>query len=137
VRLAIILSVLSLVFSIQAQVASKPVPQDDADLKSVEQKWVNAYYSGDYKTLSLIEADDFKAIANNDKPQTKAEQIAAIQGRGPAGVPSPNIEEEIRHYGDVAVVTGLNESSNVRFTTVWFQTNGQWKIVHLHYSTGN
>jgi ketosteroid isomerase-like protein len=136
-RLAITLSVLSLVFSIQAQVASKPVAADDADLKSVEQKWVNAYYSGDDKTLSLIEADDFKAIANNEKPQTKAEQIAAVQGRGPVGVPSPNVEEEVRHYGDVAVITGLNESSNVRFTTVWVKMSGQWKIVHLHYSTGN
>jgi ketosteroid isomerase-like protein len=35
------------------------------------------------------------------------------------------------------VITGLNESSNVRFTTVWFKRSGQWKIVHLHYSTGN
>ena len=136
-RLVIILSILSLACSTQAQVAGKAAAADDADLKSVEQKWVNAYYGGDDKTLSLIEADDFKAIANNEKPQTKTEQIAVVQGRGPVGVPSPNVEEEIRHYGDVAVITGLNESSNVRFTTVWFKTNGQWKIVHLHYSTGN
>jgi hypothetical protein len=76
---------LSLFFSIQAQVASKPVAADDTDLKSVELKWVNAHYSGDDKTLSLIEADDFKAIANNEKPETKAEQIAAVQVRGPVG----------------------------------------------------
>ena len=136
-RLVIILSILSLACSIQAQVAGKATAADDADLKSVEQNWVKAYYSGDDKTLSLIEADDFKAMANNEKPQTKAEQIAGVRGRGPVGVPSPNVEEEIRHYGDVAVITGLNESANVRFTTVWFKTNGQWKIVHLHYSTGN
>jgi ketosteroid isomerase-like protein len=136
-RLAITASVLALACSTLAQVAAKPAAGDDADLKSVEQKWVNAYYGGDDKTLSLIEADDFKAIANNEKPQTKAEQIAGVQGRGPVGVPSPNVEEEIRHYGEVAVITGLNESSNVRFTTVWYKTNGQWKIVHLHYSTGN
>jgi hypothetical protein len=74
---------------------------------------------------------------NNEKPQTKAEQIAAVKGRGPVGVPSPNVEEAIRHYGDVALITGLNESSNVRYTTVWVKMNGQWEIVHLHYSTGN
>lgn len=136
-KLAIIFSFLSLVCSIHAQVATKSAAVDDADLKSVEQKWINAYYSGDDKTLSQIESDDFKAIANNQKPQTKAEQIAEVQGRGAVGVPSPNVEEEIRHYGDVAVITGLNESSNVRFTTVWFKTNGQWKIVHLHYSMGD
>ena len=136
-RLAMIFSILSLACSLQAQVAGKAAAADDADLKSVEQNWVKAYYSGDDKTLALIEADDFKAMANNEKPQTKAEQIADVRGRGPVGVPSPNVEEEIRHYGDVAVITGLNESANVRFTTVWFKTNGQWKIVHLHYSTGN
>lgn len=136
-RVAIILSVMSLACSTLAQVAAKPATADDSDLKSVEQKWVNAYYSGDDKTLSQIEADDFKAIANNQKPQSKAEQIAEVHGRGPVGVPSPNVEEEIRHYGDVAVITGLNESSNVRFTTVWFKTNGEWKIVHLHYSMGD
>lgn len=136
-RVAILLSVMSLACSTLAQVAAKPAAADDSDLKSVEQKWVNAYYSGDDKTLSQIEADDFKAIANNQKPQTKAEQIAEVRGRGPVGVPSPNVEEEIRHYGDVAVITGLNESSNVRFTTVWFKTNGEWKIVHLHYSMGD
>lgn len=133
----IIFAVVSLSCLLQAQVAAKPAASEDADLKSVEQKWVNAYYSGDDKTLSQIESDDFKAVANNQKPQTKAEQIAEVQGRGPVGVPSPNVEEEIRHYGDVAVITGLNESSNVRFTTVWYKTNGEWKIVHLHYSSGN
>jgi hypothetical protein len=136
-RLALFFSVLTLIALTPAGLSGKPSNPDDADLKSVEQKWVNAYYSGDDKTLSQIEADDFKAIANNEKPQTKAEQIAEVKNRGPAGVPSPNVEEEIRHYGDVAVIPGLNESSNVRFTTVWFKTNRQWKIVHLHYATGN
>lgn len=136
-RLAFGFLVLTLLTLTHAELSGRPTTSDDADLKSVEQKWVNAYYSGDDKTLSLIEADDFKAIANSEKPQTKAEQIAEVKSRGPVGVPSPNVEEEIRHYGDVAVITGLNESSNVRFTTVWFKTDGQWKIVHLHYSMGN
>ena len=136
-RLTLFLSVLILICGMQAQKAGQSSAGADADLKSVEEKWVTAYYSGDDKTLAQLETDDFMAIANNDKPQTKAEQIAAVQSRGPLGVPSPNIEEEIRHYGDVAVITGLNQSSNVRFTTVWYKMNGQWKVVHLHYSMGN
>jgi ketosteroid isomerase-like protein len=104
-------------------------------LKSTEQQWVNAYYSGDGKTLSRLEADDFTVIANGQK-ETKTQQIAEAEGRGPVGVPQPNVEEEVRHYGDVALITGLSGGSNVRFTAVWVKLNGSWKVVHLHYTQG-
>jgi ketosteroid isomerase-like protein len=118
-----------------AQTAGKSAATDDSDLKSTEQKWVAAYYAGDGKTLSNLESDDFTAIANNQK-QTKAQQIAEAEGRGPIGVPQPNVDEEIRHYGDVALITGLSGAANVRFTTLWVKQDGSWKVVHLHYSTG-
>lgn len=108
---------------------------DDSDLKSTEQKWVAAYYAGDGKTLSTFEADDFTVIANGQN-QTKAQQLSEVEGRGPVGAPQPNVEENIRHYGDVAVITGLSAGSNVRFTAVWVKSSGGWKVVHLHYSQG-
>lgn len=136
-RLMLALSVLFLACLTQAQTGGKHPAPDDSDLKTMEQQWVDAYYRGDGKALSRIEADDFTMIANGQKPQAKAEQIAEVEGRGPVGVPAPNVEEEIRHYGDVALITGLSEGSNVRFTTVWVKLNGNWKIVHLHYSAGS
>jgi len=120
----------------EAQTGSKSAVTDDSDLKSIEQQWVEAYYRGDGKTLSRFEADDFTVITNGQK-QTKAQQIAEAEGRGPVGVPQPNVEEEIRHYGDVALITGLSGGSNVRFTTVWLKMNGSWKVVHLHYCQGD
>ena len=131
----LILSVLSLACFAQAQTASKNPADDDASLKSVEHQWVDAYYHGDTETLARFESDDFTVIANGEK-QTKAEQIAAVKARGPAGNPQANVEEELRHYGDVALITGLSEGSNVHYTAVWVKTNGQWKVVHLHYSMG-
>src|SRR5437868_1145667 len=121
---------------VEAQTGSKSTVTDDSDLKSIEQQWVEAYYRGDGKTLSRFEADDFTVIANGQK-QTKAQQIAEAEGRGPVGVPQPNVEEEIRHYGDVALITGLSGGSNVRFTAVWIKMNGSWKVVHLHYCQGD
>ena len=121
---------------VEAQTGSKSTVTDDSDLKSIEQQWVEAYYRGDGKTLSRFEADDFTVIANGQK-QTKAQQIAEAEGRGPVGVPQPNVEEEIRHYGDVAVITGVSGGSNVRFTAVWIKMNGSWKVVHLHYCQGD
>ena len=138
-RLTLALSILSVLFLAclaEAQTGSKNPSADDSDLKSTEQQWVNAYYGGDGKTLSRIEVDDFTVIANGQKPQTKAEQLAEVEGRGPVGVAQPNAEEEIRHYGDVALITGLSGKANVRFTAVWVKLNGSWKVVHLHYSTG-
>jgi uncharacterized protein DUF4440 len=110
---------LAMMYSTCSRRAPGSLDADDSDLKGTEQQWVEAYYRGDGKTLSRIEADDFTVIANGQKPQMKAEQIAAVEARGAVGVPAPNVEEEIRHYGDVALITGLSESSNVRFTTVW------------------
>ncbi len=133
-RFMLALSVLSLACVVEAQTGSKSAKADDSDLKSTEQQWVAAYYGGDGKTLYHMEADDFTAIANGQKPQTKAEQIAEVEGRGPVGVPQPSVEEEVRHYGDVALITGLSGGSNVRFTAVWVKMNGSWKVVHLHYS---
>jgi ketosteroid isomerase-like protein len=132
-RLMLALSVLFLACLTQAQTGGKPPAADDSDLKSIEQQWVDAYYRGEGKTLSRIEADDFTIIAGGQKPQTKAEQIAEVEGRGPVGVPQPNVEEKVRHYGDVALITGLSADSNVRFTAVWVKLSGDWKIVHLHY----
>ena len=134
-RLMLTVSVLFLACLAEAQSAGKTSTTDDSDLKSTEQQWVEAYYRGDGKTLSRMEAEDFTVIASGQK-QTKAEQIAEVEGRGPVGVPQPNLEEEIRHYGDVAVITGLSGGSNVRFTAVWVKLNGSWKVVHLHYSQG-
>ncbi len=136
-KFMLLVSVLVLAYGAQVQAASKRPAANDADLKNAEQQWVNAYYSADGATLSRLEADDFTVIANGEKPKSKKEQIASVAGRGPAGVPAPNVEEEIRHYGNVAVITGLSESSHTRFTTVWVKRNGQWKVVHLHYSTEN
>ena len=134
-RLMLALAVLFLACLADTQTASKSPAADDSDLKSTEQQWVNAYYSGDGKTLSRLEADDFTVIANGQK-ETKAQQIAEAEGRGPVGVPQPNVEEEVRHYGDVALITGLSGGSNVRFTAVWVKLNGSWKVVHLHYTQG-
>jgi ketosteroid isomerase-like protein len=134
-RLMLALSVLFWACLAEAQTAGKTPTRDDSDLKSTDQQWVSAYYSGDGKTLSRIEADDFTVIANGQR-ETKTQQVAAVEGRGPVGVPQPNIEEEVRHYGDVALITGLSGGSNVRFTAVWVKQNGSWQVVHLHYSQG-
>jgi ketosteroid isomerase-like protein len=136
-RLLLVVSVLSMGCLLQGQTAGKGAADNDANLKSVEQKWVEAYYRGDGDTLSRLETDDFTVIANGEKPQTKAEQITSVESRGPAGVPAANLEESIRHYGDVAIITGLSPNSNVRFTAVWVNTNGDWKVAHLHYSGGD
>jgi ketosteroid isomerase-like protein len=127
-------SVLFLACFAQAQTSGKNSAADDAELKNVEQQWVEAYYKGDGKTLASFESDDFTVIANGQKA-TKAEQIAEVEGRGPVGAAASNTEEEIRHYGDVAVITGLSAGANVRYTAVWVKQDGQWKVVHLHYST--
>jgi ketosteroid isomerase-like protein len=135
-KLMLAFSVLFLACLAEAQTGGQSPAADDSDLKSIEQQWVEAYYRGDAKTLARIEADDFTVIANGQK-QTKAQQIAEAEGRGPVGVPQPNVEEEIRHYGDVAVITGLSGGSNVRFTAVWLKMNGSWKVAHLHYCQGD
>ena len=134
-RLMLTVSVVFLACLAKAQSAGNTSTSDDSDLKSTEQQWVEAYYRGDGKTLSRIEAEDFTVIASGQN-QTKAEQIAEVEGRGPVGVPQPNLEEQIRHYGDVALITGLSGGSNVRFPAVWVKLNGSWKVVHLHYSQG-
>lgn len=133
-RLMLAASVLFLACVAQAQTSGKSSAADDSDLKNVEQQWVEAYYKGDAKTLARFEADDFTVIANGQQ-EAKAEQLAEVEGRGPVGVPASNTEEEIRHYGDVAVITGLSAGANVRYTAVWVKQDGQWKVVHLHYST--
>lgn len=60
-----------------------------------------------------------------------------MEGRGPVGVPQPNVEEGVRQYGDVAVITGLSGGSNMRFTAIWLKQNNSWKVVHLDYSQGD
>lgn len=134
-RLLLAASVLFVTCFAHAQTGAKTPATDDSDLKSVEQKWVEAYYKGDGKTLARFEADDFTVIANGQQA-TKAEQVAEVEGRGPVGVPASNTDEEIRHYGDVAVITGLSGGANVRYTAIWVKQNGEWKAVHLHYSGG-
>ena len=119
-----------------AQTTAKTSTAEDSDLKSTEKQWVAAYFAGDSKALSSFEADDFTVIASGQS-ETKAQQLAEVESRGPIGPAQESVEEDIRHYGDVALVTGLSGGSNIRYTAVWLKQNGSWKIVHLHYCMGD
>jgi len=120
----------------EAQTTAKTSSAEDSDLKSTEKQWVAAYFAGDSKTLSSFETDDFTVIASGQS-ETKAQQLAEVESRGPIGAPQETLEEDIRHFGDVALITGLSGGSNIRFTAVWLKQNGSWKIVHLHYCMGD
>lgn len=113
------------------EAAAPPGPSVTADVEA----FFAAMRQGDLATLGRYLADDYFLIGVGGNTRNRASRLASLRGNVALLSTIRPSELNVRHYGDVAVVTGLvtiaDESPTVyeRFTHVWARNGSSWQMV--------
>jgi ketosteroid isomerase-like protein len=112
----------------------------DAELKAIEQQWLDAYMKSDPAFIKSLEADDYSIIESDGTVTTKAQDVKATTDKTFVLKSATMSDVKVRMLGDSnAVVTcmlkmsgtedGKDFSGDYRGTDVFEKKNGKWMAV--------
>jgi len=113
-------------------------------IRRLDDERIQAQVHADAATLDRIYADDFIGVGPSGTVRTKPQVLADFTS-GDLKFQSITTEEvQVRVYGNTAVETGLSTMTgqdkgkdvprDTRFTRVWVNQRGRWRLVANHYS---
>jgi uncharacterized protein (TIGR02246 family) len=128
------------------QTAADGAPAEQA-VRQLERAWLDAYEKFDAEAMDRIVSEDFVITHPNGKMQTKEQLMKMIRGpKPPSAGPMRLFTEDVqpRVYGDTVILRGrvITEMQKdgqphrdeSRYTDVYVQTNGRWRVVASHLS---
>jgi uncharacterized protein (TIGR02246 family) len=126
--------------AVKAQDATKKSASDvESVLKQMEQDWTTAEINKDMTAFDRILADDWIQIDWEGKTDTKKQWLEFISSPDFKITTARIVEMKVRRFGNVAVVTGVNEEkSTIRgndtsgrygWTDVFAKRGGRWQAV--------
>ena len=112
----------------------------DAELKAIEQQWLDAYMKSDPAFIKNLEADDYSIIEPDGAVSTKAQDVKSTTDKTFVLKSATMSDFKCRMVGDnCAVVTsmlkmsgtddGKDFSGDYRGTDVFEKKNGKWMAV--------
>jgi len=113
-------------------------------IRQLDRERIQAQIDADAAALERIYAADFIGIGPSGAVRTKP-QVMSDFASGELKFQSITTDEvQVRIYGNTAVETGRSTMNGQdrgkpvprdnRFTRVWVKQQGQWRLVHNHYS---
>ena len=113
-------------------------------IKQLDNERIQAQIQADATALDRIYADDFIGVGPSGTVRTKAQVISDFTS-GVLKFQSITTDEvQVRVYENTAVETGLSTMvgqdkgkavpRDTRFTRVWVNQQGRWRLVANHYS---
>lgn len=143
---------ISLTVAVLLGAAAMAQSTTEKEIGDLEQKMNAAYAANDLPTYFAYYSTDFTQWlpeGRTDLPQYEKMWTAYIKGGG--GVESVQLSDmhiQVSPGGDVAVASyllhvkthsakGVVSEEDNHETDVWFKRNGEWKVVHLHYSSAS
>jgi ketosteroid isomerase-like protein len=111
---------------------------------ALENKWNTAYKRSDITAMDSLLADDFIITVEDGSTFSKPGYIAH-NGNSTLHVEISDMSDlKVRMHGNTAVVTGAYHEKGTekgkayeyhdRFTDVWMNIQGTWKVIVSHYS---
>ncbi len=110
----------------------------------LETKWNDAYKRGDIHVINALIADDFIITVEDGATYSKPGYIAHLAGTTQQVAVAQMSDVQVRVRGSIAVVTGAYHEEGTskgkpyvyrdRFTDVWVNGEGGWRIFASHYS---
>jgi len=112
----------------------------DAELKAIEQQWLDAYMKGDASFMKTVEAEDYSIIEPDGAVSNKAQDIKSVTDKKFVLKSATMSDFKCRMLGDnAAVVTatlkmsgtedGEDFSGDFRATDVFEKKDGKWLAV--------
>lgn len=118
--------------------------QGDAELLAMDATWNELRMKPDVAGLERILADDWMLTHSDGRVQYKADYLDELRTSTRRNQGIGNEDVRLRRYGDTVVVTGASVQSGIsngqpwsgrfRFTRVWVQRDGAWKMIASHSS---
>jgi len=122
--------------------AAAASPQDEKAILRVEQTWCEAFRTNNADTIAAIEDEDYTLTNSRAELSTRTDDIVQAKAHAIEYSQFDNHDQNVRHYGDTAIVTGITSLEgvsgdkpfklNVRFTDILVHRNGEWKAVARH-----
>ena len=130
----------------QKQSAQKhPRSSVDQVIRQVDHERIQAQIGADAAALDRIYADDFIGIGPSGTARTKTQVLADFTSGDLKFQSITTDDVQVRVYGNAAVETGRSTMigqdkgktvpRDNRFTRVWINQQGRWRLVSNHYST--
>lgn len=124
--------------------AAAPCAFAAGPFEKVDATWNELRQRADVDGLEKLMDERFVLVHSDGQVQHRAAYIAELRNRVRVNGPIVNEEVTVRSYGDTVIVNGVSVQSAVsngkawsgrfRFTRVWRQQDGSWKIVSSHSS---
>jgi ketosteroid isomerase-like protein len=142
-RLSLLL-VLSTGFIPQAHAGFPHRDSAHKEIEALEMDWRNAQLTNNVTAVDRLLADDYLGISANGTLETKADELGRRR-TGSLHITQLELSDiKVRIYGDTAVVTSKADlvgkngdrdiSGRYRYTRVYSNREGQWKIVSFEAS---
>jgi hypothetical protein len=114
------------------------------EIEALEMEWRQAQISNNVSEIDRLLADDYLGISSNGTLETKADALS-VERSGAVQITQLDLSDiKIRIYGDTAVVTSKADvvgksgnrdlSGHYRYTRVYNNRSGEWKIVSFEAS---
>ncbi len=110
----------------------------------LENKWNAAYQRGDIAVMNSLLDDDFIITVEDGSTFSKPGYIAHSGDTTVHVSQSEMSDLRVRMHDNTAVVTGTYHEKGTskgkpyeyrdRFTDVWININGRWRVIASHYS---
>ena len=123
--------------------ARDPV-QDEREILRVEKAICQAFETGDADHLHQSLDEHFILTSSTGVVTDRAQNIAEVEKRDPFYEVFRNHGQNLRLYGDAAIVTGITTvkgrsgddafAADFQFTDTWVYRDGQWKLAASHAS---
>lgn len=124
--------------------AVAPIAFAAEPIEKVDASWNELRQRSDVDGLDRLMDERFVLVHSDGQVQHKSDYIAELRTRTRVNGPIINEDVKVRSYGNTAVVNGVSVQSGVsngqpwngrfRFTRVWLQQDGSWKIISSHSS---
>jgi len=119
--------------------------QDEAQIKALQQKWMQAWAEEDLDTIDEILAPEFELIVSShpERPITREQWIAMLPRYKTNGFAYDRMY--LRFFGEIAVVSsfgkalgarvdGIDRSFTFFLTDVWQKRGDRWQVVSRYSS---
>ena len=116
----------------------------DDDFLAIDAGWNELRMQPDVAGLERLLTDDWMLTHSDGRVQYKADYLDELRTSTRRNSGIGNQDVRVRRYGDTMVVTGTSVQSGVsngvpwngrfRFTRVWVQRAGAWKMIASHSS---
>ena len=131
-------------FAIQAQAVFPHHENAHKEIEGLELDWREAQLTNNISAVERLLADDYLGISANGTLETKADELTRRRN-GALHITQLDLSDiKVRIYGDTAVVTSKADvvgrngdrdiSGRYRYTRVYSNRDGQWRIVSFEAS---